>query len=507
MICSTSINPYAQRKYEPLSLSLPTISWRATKRSSVALALCCFLIVSINDVSEAFTLDVSRSRSRRVWRSSISSLRAIYPGYDDDGSNYKRSIFAPPDTIKGLEIEHSQSQLQRKELQRLSTQNSNYGPPLFYHGFHHDAATQSYQLDFLRVDTYNNHVPISVRRVSHTPHIFHIKNFVSAIERQTLLWAVINQSSLSKKNGLMPDMARTISSTDDTPIADPARPNSKVIWVSPSTVSQTSRITDSLMRSCAALLIAPPLLAESNHHWDRNRILGAGQPTNEHFEFVGCEDMQMVHYTKKGGFLMHHDSVPRILTVIFYLNGVAGTWFPLAEIDNYNNNNINGPLPENVDKIPLNKPQAEEMMRGFIPGKDGVLISSTAESAKYGGGFVEKVQNAAPASTETTTAIPEWNWKNVQPTSQLQQQSSMPSNGVNPATTISVEAGDAVAFYNYMDVETLKNNPNMAMYQDWINDMHGRIEWKAIHQGLPTDANEKWIATLWFLVDDNYNVG
>jgi 2OG-Fe(II) oxygenase superfamily len=45
----------------------------------------------------------------------------------------------------------------------------------------------------------------------------------------------------------------------------------------------------------------------------------------------GVEDLQILQYTPGGEYVLHHDGVPRVLTVLYYLNGVGETWFPLAD--------------------------------------------------------------------------------------------------------------------------------------------------------------------------------
>ena len=43
------------------------------------------------------------------------------------------------------------------------------------------------------------------------------------------------------------------------------------------------------------------------------------------------EEMQVVKYDTNGEFKLHHDGARRILTVIYYINGISETWFPLAD--------------------------------------------------------------------------------------------------------------------------------------------------------------------------------
>ena len=77
---------------------------------------------------------------------------------------------------------------------------------------------------------------------------------------------------------------------------------------------------------------------------------------------AGCEKLQVLHYFDTGGeFVLHHDGVGRVLTVIYYLNGVAGTWFPLAD--------------KMLTPIPQNRDEALRYAQDCIPGRDGILIA------------------------------------------------------------------------------------------------------------------------------------
>ena len=74
------------------------------------------------------------------------------------------------------------------------------------------------------------------------------------------------------------------------------------------------------------------------------------------------EPLQVVHYEKQGGeFKFHHDGLGRVITILYYLNGVAGTWFPFAGNDSYKMTNRN----EALDIIHTHN---------LTPGKDGMLI-------------------------------------------------------------------------------------------------------------------------------------
>ncbi len=162
------------------------------------------------------------------------------------------------------------------------------------------------------------------------------------------------------------------------------------------------------------------------------------------------------------------------------VNGVGGTWFPLANIgedqsyDPCQNNGIDEEKfeydflksrKESREQIssckitaaaitaaatttgiatPMNKAQALEFGKGFEPGKEGLLLKG------YSGSNGEKNENDS-----------------------------------NPHITY-IRKGDAIAFYNYK------------------NDASGQLDWRALHTGLPTTEKDgvKWIANHWFRVGD-----
>ena len=74
---------------------------------------------------------------------------------------------------------------------------------------------------------------------------------------------------------------------------------------------------------------------------------------------------KVLQYTPDG----HHDGQSRILTVIYYLNGVGGTYgFPLAQTSDEVSSS------SSRDYEPRNKKQALDIGKDLEPGKDGLLI-------------------------------------------------------------------------------------------------------------------------------------
>lgn len=122
---------------------------------------------------------------------------------------------------------------------------------------------------------------------------------------------------------------------------------------------------------------------------------------------AGCEPMQVLHYTQGGEFVLHHDGICRIVTVLYYLNGVAGTWFPFAGKRKF------------YQRRPRNREEALKLVEEnhLQPGYDGVLLVGSNSSLR------------------------------------------------NCPNTVVVEAGDAVFFYNYH----LSDDGKGIEEQDWFS--------------------------------------
>lgn len=120
-----------------------------------------------------------------------------------------------------------------------------------------------------------------------------------------------------------------------------------------------------------------------------------------HEDLLSCEryepeGVQVVRYTTGGKFDVHHDADNRVVTVLSYLNGIAGTWFPFARV-------APPEATEGDEGPPAMALEGVGMTEGKNPGQDGIWI----------------VGNEYKASDENNQHI------------------------------VRVEAGDAVVFYNY----------------------------------------------------------
>jgi hypothetical protein len=80
---------------------------------------------------------------------------------------------------------------------------------------------------------------------------------------------------------------------------------------------------------------------------------------------IFVESLQVVQYEPGGEYLLHHDGKYRMLTVLYYINGVGSTWFPLSDHPTQ--------FTSRVDAIK----HANDMM----PSTQGILVSAAADAS------------------------------------------------------------------------------------------------------------------------------
>ena len=178
-------------------------------------------------------------------------------------------------------------------------------------------------------DAFQAKQEFEIQHLSNLPQMFLLKNYLSTAERYTLQWHARNH----------PKEATHYENSC-------GRTHSHVSWVPP---DAANGIPLELARCSASLLLSEELQSSG----------------------LLCEPMQLVHYQSDGEFILHHDAMDRVVTVLCYLNGVAGTWFPLAK----RNDNVDLPQPRN-------KEQALDLVNGFgmHAGQDGLLIAGSLNS-------------------------------------------------------------------------------------------------------------------------------
>lgn len=241
-----------------------------------------------------------------------------------------------------------------------------------------------------RYDNFGNKQDFEVFHLSFHPQIFLLRNYISTLERYTLQWNARNH----------PKEATVYDQHDDK--KNPSgRSHSNVSWLPP---RAANGIPLTLARCSSQLLLSPEM---------QGCKPGGGLGL--------CEPMQLVRYDSGGEFILHHDALGRAVTVLSYLNGVAGTWFPLANFD-----------VEKYGRIPRNKPDTLQLIRDFDlqPGRDGLLLAT--------GGNEEQDRD--------------------------------------DDSIVRVRPGDAVVFYNYNG-----SKDRVADEHKGLCD----IDWRAIHAALP----------------------
>ena len=207
-------------------------------------------------------------------------------------------------------------------------------------------------------------VDFSIERVATSPHIFCLRNFLSPSECKQI-------QELAEEAGIK--TAETVTKGDTS-----SRKNCSVAWI-PSSGSDGSSFVSGLVASTANIFLSDVVLSHPS---------------------AGVENMQILKYGVGGEFVHHQDGDSRVLTVIYYINGVGGTWFPLAD--------------RNDGETPKNKARALELVENLEPGKHGIFLKGGSSSS---------------SSSSSSVEVDEENNKH----------------------TVLVNKGDAVAFYNYRD--------------------------------------------------------
>jgi hypothetical protein len=186
-------------------------------------------------------------------------------------------------------------------------------------------------------------------------------------------------------------------------------------------------------------------------------------------EYCTSEDLQIVRYDPGGSYDLHHDGYGRFLTVLTYLNGVGGTWFPLAQTSSDEEEDNISLIEEARVVMPVRKIEAETMCSGKVPGIDGLLI--------VGEEWVDHTSTSTTGSKECVVRVP---------------LDTLSRNIVR------IKAGDAVAFYNNKNNLGGQTSTSTSINAD-DNDETDPKEWRSLHCGMPVlDDQPKWIATNWF---------
>mmetsp|Transcript_31366 Transcript_31366/g.47419 ORF Transcript_31366/g.47419 Transcript_31366/m.47419 type:complete len:341 (+) Transcript_31366:121-1143(+) len=255
-----------------------------------------------------------------------------------------------------------------------------------------------------------------VKRLAHNSDVFHLKGFLTEWECQ----AIMHEAKYNYKTG----MTKALSNSEDPR----DRTNCKVAWLGDSRIGGIcgmigNAVEDTFVTNEARMSMNPMR-----------------------------SDLQVLNYQEGGGFVLHHDSHDRIVTVITFLNGVGETWLPLVDVDGGNN----GIFPKHSYEQDQNLESLEEATDmvsdyGLKPGASGILLSGNVRDDNHSDRVRDK---------------------------QCFRKGRLGSNNQH---VVYMDPGDAVAFYSY--------------------GANGKKDFQSIHAGIPLDfkgKEGKWIATSWF---------
>jgi hypothetical protein len=211
------------------------------------------------------------------------------------------------------------------------------------------------------------------------------------------------------------------------------RKHSYLAWIDPHSITSAGSYIDSHDETT----LARSMCRRAREHFISDIL--QKQHHDGRLDYCWTEDLQVAMYRPGGRFDYHHDGNGRFLTVLCYVNGVGGTYFPFAN-----------PGEEGVSVVDFcdNERLATDVAAATKrPGEDGMLLVGKEGIGAY---CLSK---------------------------DLCQKSSI----------VEIEAGDAVAFYSY----------NGAGSSASTIAAGGSRDWKSLHASL-TVPEEKFISTCWF---------
>lgn len=221
---------------------------------------------------------------------------------------------------------------------------------------------------------------MSITRLSTQPQIFLVKNFLPfENDRETIMSTALQQGM---------KIAGTKKSGENT-----VRTNSYLTWIDGANCEDEY-----------ASVVAKDMDIRARYffvHDTINRMLvqcsNDKVDVRDFMEFCYTEDLQVAKYDTGGKFDYHHDGFSRYLTILIYLNGVGGTYFPFGG--------------DNADLKDQPDDEQSIMIKAAskLPGIDGILVVG-----------VEGMDEYVSASFVS-----------------------------NPNSIVEIQPGDAVAFYNY----------------------------------------------------------
>jgi hypothetical protein len=253
----------------------------------------------------------------------------------------------------------------------------------------------------------------NIVRLSRDPDIFLFKGFLPSERDRAVL--IGNGTS----NGRM-KVAGTNKSEQNT-----VRKDSYLTWIDPHSLTNGSSNDETDLARSMCRKVRQDFVSDVLRE----------QHQQGRLEYCWTEDLQVAMYRPGGRFDYHHDGHGRFLTVLCYLNGVGGTYFPFASP---------GERPSSASP---NFCDNERMATDIAiatkqPGRDGLLFVGKEGIDAY----------------------------------------SLSKSSCRKSSIVDIEAGDALAFYSYSAAGP---------------DGEGERDWKSLHASLAV-PEEKYISTCWF---------
>ena len=172
----------------------------------------------------------------------------------------------------------------------------------------------------------SNHKTIEIRKLSQRPPLFLLKQILSEQDCNYLhAFSNPNDGDTSNSTTAQWETADTNRGGRDS---NSHRVKSKVAWLS----NQLHRGLGELARSVQQIFLPfepfdvfddMPTPKDDNSLSTTTNNGGGGNRC--------VEQLQLVQYEPSGQYKLHHDSVLRLVTALYYVNGVSETYFPLAD--------------------------------------------------------------------------------------------------------------------------------------------------------------------------------
>jgi prolyl 4-hydroxylase len=175
---------------------------------------------------------------------------------------------------------------------------------------------------------------VGIRRLSARPYLFHLQGWLTDDECDRIVTLAAAEGD--------PEVAKTEGSEE---LSTSWRVGCELVTLHPSEDEGLRIVT----RDASQLVFGEAA-------WQRKSDLGGES-----------EDLQVLRYAPSGFFNVHYDAcweAPRAATLLYYLNGVGETWFPLACED----------MGTAIATMPTSVSEAYERCFALDPSQDGVRV-------------------------------------------------------------------------------------------------------------------------------------